>query len=179
MALNAEDPQDATISTLTHPVEAVMKRSLLAAILGIALFMGILVAQTSPAGPASQTQPAATGAAEPPKAVRTSMKGWELYTWSVAAAAQKADGTAPASAPATVAAPKIMGRLLEGTNREKTDAEIAAGAVEGLPAVEGLLDELKAGESVRVMGRNRSAVRDAGAAKAILDHAKKLGLSAS
>jgi hypothetical protein len=155
-----------------------MKSPLLVAILGIALFIGAIIAQGSPASPASQTKPATTAAAKVPKASRTSMKGWELYLWSVPAATQKTDGTAPASAPATVAAPKIMGCLLEGTNREKTDAEIAAGAVEGLLAIEALLEELKPGETVSIMGRNRSAVRDAAAAKTILDYAKKLGLSA-
>jgi hypothetical protein len=154
-----------------------MKSPLLVAILGIALSIGAIIAQGSPASPASQTKPA-TAAARFPKASRTSMKGWELYLWSVPAATQTASGATPASAPATAAAPKIMGCLLEGTNREKTDAEIAAGAVEGLPAIEALLDELKPGETVSVMGRNRSAPRDAAAAKAILDHAKKLGLSA-
>jgi hypothetical protein len=155
-----------------------MKSFLLAAILGIALTIGTIVAQASPASPASPTKPAATAAAKFPKASRTSMKGWELYIWSVPAATPNSDGTAPASAPATGTAPKIMGCLLEGTNREKTDAEIATGAVEGLPALEALLDELKFGETVSVMGRNRSVVRDAAAAKAILDYAKKLGLSA-
>ena len=155
-----------------------MQRSPLTAILGIALFIGAIIAQGSPTRPASQTKPATTAAARFPKASRTSMKGWELYLWSIPAATQKTDGTAPASAPATGAAPKIMGCLMEGTNREKTDVEIAAGAVEGLPAIEALLDELKPGETVSVMGRNRSAVRDAAAAKALLDYAKKLGLSA-
>ena len=155
-----------------------MKNCLLAVVLSIALSIGTIVAQASPASPASQTNPAATAAARFPKASRTSMKGWELYIWSVPAATQKADGTAPASAPATGTAPKIMGCLLEGTNREKTDAEITAGAVEGLPAIEDLLDDLKPGETVSVMGRNRSVVRDAAAAKAVLDYAKKLGLSA-
>ena len=155
-----------------------MKWFLLALILSIAMSIGAIFAQALPSSPASQTKPAATAAAKFPKASRTSMKGWELYLWSVPAATQRADGPAPASAPATGAAPKIMGCLMEGTNREKTDAEITAGAVEGLPAIEALLDELKPGETVSVMGRNRSAMRDATVAKTVLDYAKRLGLSA-
>jgi hypothetical protein len=72
-------------------------------------------------------------ASDPPTGTKTSFKGWELYVWH-----QDGDN---------------YFALLPGTNRLKTDAEIAAAAVKGIDTIKPELDQLKAGEIVFVRGK--------------------------
>ena len=72
-------------------------------------------------------------ASDPPIGTKVSFKGWELYVW-------QQDGDNYFS-------------LLPGTNRLKTDAEIAAAAAKGIDAIKPKLDELKAGEMAFIHGK--------------------------
>ena len=87
---------------------------------------------------------------------KASFKGWEVYVW-------QQDGNDYFS-------------LLPGTNRLKTDAEIAAAAVKGLDAIKPKLEELKAGEMVFVQGRRLAAPPPKDQADLVREHCRKIGL---
>ena len=94
----------------------------------------------------------------PPNAgTKTSFKGWELYVW------QK-DGDTNFS-------------LLEGTNRLKTDEEIAKAAVKGIEAIKPKLDELKPGQEVVVLGKNRGDTPPKDQASKVQEYGRKIGLT--
>jgi hypothetical protein len=95
---------------------------------------------------------------KPPTDSRTkgSMKGWELYVW------QK-DGDTYYS-------------LMMGTNRLKTDDEIAKAAIKGLDAIKPKLDELKAGEEVFIVGKKLMEPPPKDQATPVVEYGKKLGL---
>jgi hypothetical protein len=96
------------------------------------------------------------GKTTPPAGTETSLKGWELYVW-------EKDGDARFS-------------LLVGTNRLKSEAEIAQAAVQGIEAIKPKLERLKAGQSVFLMGRSRTDPAPSDPAKAVADHCRKIGL---
>lgn len=93
--------------------------------------------------------------AEQPK---TSLKGWELYIW------RQGDET--------------HFSLMVGTNRLKTDEEIAKSAVKGLEAVKPKLDQLKKGEELFLHGRRLTEKAPAEEAEMITDYSEKIGLKA-
>jgi hypothetical protein len=88
--------------------------------------------------------------------METSMKGWELYIWQ--------DGG------------DTHFSLMVGTNRLKSDDEIAQAAVKGLDAIKPKLDKLKEGQYVFVLGRNRNERAPEDRAKAIAEYCRKIGL---
>ncbi len=85
-----------------------------------------------------------------------SMKGWELYIW-------QQDGDTYFS-------------LLPGTNRLKSDAEIAAAAVKGIDAVRPKLAELKKGETVVPCGRRLTDQAPGMPRKELKKYSQELGL---
>jgi len=85
-----------------------------------------------------------------------SMKGWELHVWRV-------DGA-------------ISYSLMVGTNRIKSDAEIADSAVDGFMAITMELDELKKGESVVICGRRLFDEAPAALAKDVAEYCERIGL---
>ena len=85
-----------------------------------------------------------------------SMKGWELYIWL--------DGG------------ENYFSLLVGTNRLKSDEEIAQAAVKGLDAIKPKLNELKEGQYVTVLGRNRNERVPEDQAKAVAEHCRTIKL---
>ena len=87
---------------------------------------------------------------------KTSMKGWELYVW-------QQDGESHFS-------------LLVGTNRLKTDEEIAQAAVKGIDAIKPKLDQLKAGQYVFVHGRRLNERAPEDRAKPVAEYCRKLRL---
>jgi hypothetical protein len=87
---------------------------------------------------------------------KTNMQGWELYVWQ-----QDGDN---------------YFALLLGTNRLKTDTEIAAAAVKGIDAIKHKLDELKAGETLIPCGRRLTDRAADEPAKEIEKYCRKLGL---
>jgi len=87
---------------------------------------------------------------------KASFKGWEVYVW-------QQDGNDYFS-------------LLPGTNRLKTEAEIATAAVKGLDAMTPKLDELKAGEMVFVHGKRLAARPPKDEADLVREHCRKIGL---
>ena len=94
----------------------------------------------------------------PTIAKKTSFKAWELYIW-------EQDGT-------------IFYCLMVGTNRIKTDDEIAGSAVKGFEAIKSKLDQLQEGESVFVHGRRLAARPPSASAKAVTEYCEKIGLRA-
>ena len=108
----------------------------------------------------SATLPYTTSAAPPvpAKGARTSMKGWELYVW-------QANGETSFS-------------LLEGTNRLKTEEEVTKAAVKGVDAIKSRLAELKAGETVSIVGRQLQEKPPADQANDLAEYCKKIGLQA-
>jgi hypothetical protein len=90
--------------------------------------------------------------------MKTSMKGWELYIWQ--------DGGETHFA------------LLPGTNRLKTDEEIAQAAVKGLDAIKPKLNALKEGEYLFLRGRRLNEHEHApeDQARAVVDYCTEIGL---
>jgi peptidoglycan/xylan/chitin deacetylase (PgdA/CDA1 family) len=88
---------------------------------------------------------------------QTSMKGWELYIWPQ-------EGETYFS-------------LMAGTNRLKTDEEIAQAAVKGIDATKPKLNRLKAGQHVFVRGRRLSDRAPGDHAKAVAEYCAKIGLN--
>ncbi|MCY2994373.1 MAG: alpha/beta hydrolase [Planctomycetota bacterium] len=97
-------------------------------------------------------------ASDPPTGTKASFKGWELYVW-------QQDGDNYFS-------------LLPGTNRLKTDAEIAAAAAKGIDAIKPKLDELKAGEMVFIHGKRLGDGPPNDQANLLREHSRKIGLNA-
>ena len=89
---------------------------------------------------------------------KTSLKGWELYIW------RQGDET--------------YFSLMVGTNRLKTDEEIAKSAVKGFEAVKPKLDQLKRGEELFLHGRRLTEKTPAEEADMITDYREKIGLKA-
>jgi hypothetical protein len=87
---------------------------------------------------------------------KTSFKGWELYIW------QDDDET--------------YFSLLLGTNRLKTDDEIAKAAVKGSDAIKSKLDELKPGEYVSVGGKKLTEPPPKDQAASVVEYGRKAGL---
>ncbi len=94
----------------------------------------------------------------PPTGTKSSMKGWELYVW-------QPDGDNYFS-------------LLPGTNRLKTDAEIAAAAAKGIDAIKPKLDELKAGKMVFIHGKRLGDGPPNDQANLLREYSRKIGLNA-
>jgi beta-glucanase (GH16 family) len=92
----------------------------------------------------------------PKERTKTSMKGWELYIWQ--------DGG------------DTYFSLMVGTNRLKSDDEIARTAVKGLDAIKPKLDQLKQGQYVFVHARRLAAPAPDNRAKAIAEYCRKIGL---
>lgn len=90
------------------------------------------------------------------KGAKTAFKGWELYVW-------QDDGETYFS-------------LLLGTNRLKTDDEIAKTAVKGIDAIKSKLDELKPGEFVFVGGKKLTEPPPKDQAAQVAEYGKKIGL---
>ena len=111
--------------------------------------------QDSP--PAAKTGEPGSDKAPPNAGTKTSFKGWESYVW------QK-DGDTNFS-------------LLEGTNRLKTDEEIAKAAVKGIEAIKPKLDELKPGQEVVVLGKNRGDTPPKDQVSKVQEYGKKIGLT--
>ena len=88
---------------------------------------------------------------------QTSMKGWELYIWPQGG--------------------ETHFSLLAGTNRLKTDEEIAQAAVKGIDAIKPKLDRLKAGQHVFLRGRRLSDRAPGDQAKAVAEYCAKIGLN--
>ena len=105
----------------------------------------------------SKTEVEVSDKSPPNAGTKTSFKGWELYVW------QK-DGDTNFS-------------LLEGTNRLKTDEEIAKAAVKGIEAIKPKLDELKPGQEVVVLGKNRGDTPPKDQSSKIQEYGKKIGLT--
>ena len=63
-----------------------------------------------------------------------------------------------------------------GTNRNKTDDEIDKAAAKGIEAAKAKLVELKPGQFVRIMGRNRGRQPPQDAARELANYCKELGL---
>jgi hypothetical protein len=91
-------------------------------------------------------------------ATKASMKGWELYVF-------QQDGATCFS-------------LMLGTNRLKSDAEIAQAAVKGIEAIKPKLYELKAGESVFIRGRQLPEQPPTEAGREVAAYCRKIGLKA-
>jgi beta-glucanase (GH16 family) len=91
-----------------------------------------------------------------PTRTKTAFKGWELYVWQ-----EKGD---------------TFFSLMEGTNRLKTDKEIAAAAVKGIEAVKPKLDELKPGEEVFLQGRKLMAEPPKAQADSLREYCHKIEL---
>ena len=87
---------------------------------------------------------------------KTSLKGWELYIWRQGG--------------------ETYFSLMVGTNRLKTDEEIAKSAVKGFEAVKPKLDQLKRGEAVSLHGRRLTEKAPAEEADMITDYSEKIGL---
>jgi hypothetical protein len=87
---------------------------------------------------------------------QTSMKGWELYIWQ--------DGG------------DTYFSMMVGTNRLKSDEEIAQAAVKGLAAIKPKLDLLKEGQYVFVHGRRLAAPAPEHQAKAVTEYCREAGL---
>ena len=87
---------------------------------------------------------------------KTSFKGWELHIW-------QNDGETYFS-------------LLLGTNRLKTEDEIAKAAVKGIDAIKLKLDELKPGEYVFVGGKKLTELPSKDQAATVVEYGKKAGL---
>ena len=87
---------------------------------------------------------------------KVSFKGWELYIW-------QDDGETYFS-------------LLLGTNRLKTDDEIAKAAVKGIDAIKPKLDELKQGEFVSVGGKKLMEPPPKDQAASVVEYGRKAGL---
>jgi hypothetical protein len=92
----------------------------------------------------------------PKERTKTSMKGWELYIWQ--------DGG------------DTYFSWMVGTNRLKSDEEIAQAAVKGLDAIKPMLDELKEGQSIFVHGRRLAAPAPVDQSKAVAEYCRKIGL---
>lgn len=88
--------------------------------------------------------------------MKTSMEGWKLYV-------RQDSGDTYFS-------------LMVGTNRLKTDDEIAQAAVKGLDAIKSKLDELKEGQLVFLRGRHLSERAREDQAKAVAEYCRKIGL---
>jgi hypothetical protein len=97
------------------------------------------------------TQPAGPGSLE-------SFKGWELYVWQ-----DKGE---------------TFCSFMLGTNWGKSDDMIGKAAVKGIEAAKARLAELKAGQFVTIMGRNREQQPPQDAARELADYCKQLGLKA-
>ena len=89
---------------------------------------------------------------------KTSLKGWELYIW------RQGDET--------------YFSLMVGTNRLKTDEEIAKSAVKGFEAVKPKLDQLKKGEELFLQGRRFTEITPVEEADMLTDYSEKIGLKA-
>lgn len=87
---------------------------------------------------------------------RSSMKGWELYAWQDQG--------------------KAVYALLAGTNRLKTQDEIAHAAVTDLDEIERQLDTLMPGQTVIVWGRVLGEAAPAEAGKAVAAYGKQINL---
>lgn len=96
-------------------------------------------------------------AASPLARSKVNEKGWELRVWQDNGQTQYA--------------------LLSGTNRVKTDKEIAQAAVNSLDAIEKQLDELKDGQDVFFMGRVQTdKPSEAAAIDDLIKYCNKIGL---
>lgn len=89
---------------------------------------------------------------------KTSLKGWELYIW------RQVDET--------------YFSLMVGTNRLKTDEEIAKSAVKGFEALKPKLDQLKKGEELLLHGRRLIEKAPAEEADRVTEYSEKIGLKA-
>jgi acetyl esterase/lipase len=87
---------------------------------------------------------------------KTAVKGWELYLW------QK-DGD-------------IYFSLLQRTDRLKSDNEITEDAAKGIDAIRRMLDELKPGQEVFVVGKKMAEPAPKGYATPIVEYGKRIGL---
>lgn len=92
----------------------------------------------------------------PKERTTASMKGWEVYIWR--------DGG------------DTYCSLMVGTNRLKSDEEIAQAAVKGLDAIKPKLGQLKEGQSIFVHGRRLAAPAPVDQSKAVADYCRKIGL---
>jgi len=103
-------------------------------------------------------QGSASGSTSPGKSagVTQSPTGWELYVW-------QQTGTAHFS-------------LLPGSRRIKTDDEIARPAVRGIEAIQPRLDQLKAGETIVILGRRAPGRPPRDDARAVSEYCRKIGL---
>ncbi len=97
----------------------------------------------------------AAPATQPRIGTQASMKGWELYVWI-------RDG-------------EMHFSLLPGTNRMKTADEITKAEVKGIEAIKPKLDELKAGESVFIHGRQLLEQPPAEQGREVAAYCKKIG----
>jgi len=89
---------------------------------------------------------------------QTSFKGWELYIW-------EEDG-------------QNLFSLMAGTNRVKSDDQIAGTMVKGFDAIKTELDKLKKGEAVFLCGRRLQNAAPTKPAKAVIGYCQEIGLKA-
>jgi hypothetical protein len=115
--------------------------------------------EAAPAKPELEKPAKIDREAAPPAGTRTAFKGWELYVW------QEKDET--------------FGSLFTGSNRNKSDEEISKAGLKGIDAIERGLREIRAGQSIVILGRKRldAPPKDAGAKLA--EFCKSIGLKAS
>jgi len=118
--------------------------------LALALFLALLASMAWFAAGANPDTGTAAGR------TRTSMKGWELYTWEEQGRSYYA--------------------LLGGSNRMKTRDEIAQAAVEDFEAIKRQLEALMPGEVIHLSGRTLNEAAAAGPAGAAAAYARKIGL---
>jgi beta-lactamase regulating signal transducer with metallopeptidase domain len=87
---------------------------------------------------------------------KTSLKGWELYMW-------EQDGNSYFA-------------LMDGTNRLKSDEEIAKAAVKGIDGIKPKLDELQPGQDVFLRGKSFASEPPKEQASVVREYCKKVGL---